>query len=34
LRSYEEEAQKPEQPDQPGFEDTEVSGGIPPLEEP
>ena len=37
LRGYEEEAQKPEhpvQPDQPGFEDTEVSGGIEPLEEP
>jgi hypothetical protein len=34
LRSFEEEAQQPEEPKQPGFEDTEVSGLIPPREEP
>jgi hypothetical protein len=34
LRSYEEAAQKPEQLEQPGFEDTEVSGVVPPREEP
>jgi len=33
LRSFEEEAKKPEPLEQPGFEDTEVSGLIPPLDE-
>ena len=30
LKSYEEEAQRPENLEQPSFEDTEVSGHIPP----
>lgn len=32
LRDYEEEAQKPAETEEPGFEDTEVSTVIPPLD--
>ena len=34
LKSYDDEAQKPEDVDQPSFEDTEVSGLTPPQDKP